>query len=471
MEQQSFAKTNRPIIMLFCISLSQLLANVNTTNLNFAIPTIASDLGLTFNIASWGAISYLLFLSAFLPLVGKIADLIGYKKILLVGNLLMGLGSGLCYFADSLFTLITCRALMATGGAIMAAMGPAIVARFLPARSRGRSIGFLHIAITAGILLGVSFGGFLTSTFGWRSIFLLNIIIVLITTNLTMLSVPGGGENTERSSFDYIGSVLGFIAISSLVVSLTLVNDLGLNSRWTLGVFVIAVVFIFSTILWERRISDPIIDIHFFSDRKIASGILSFFLQMTVLFGTLFIFPIYLEKIRSLNANLSSLIMALPMFILIIVLPVSGHLSDRYGQRGLAFIGMLLGALLCFILSAFGMTTNVYLIIVGILFIGLAHGLYGPPTHTALLNHAAANKVAATSSMITMTVNIGALMGVALFNMVFLSTLPDTGLDQIAPELLKGGFTLVFRFAALLCLISAISITFLQPSKHKKVSE
>jgi EmrB/QacA subfamily drug resistance transporter len=456
--------------MLVCISLSQLLANVNTTNLNFAIPTIASDFGLTFNIASWGALSYLLFLSAFLPLVGKIADLIGYKKILLIGNLLMGIGSALCYFSDSLFTLITYRALMATGGAIMAAMGPAIVTRFLPAKSRGRSIGFLHIAITAGILLGVSFGGFLTSTFGWRSIFFLNVIIVLVTTSLTVLSVPGGKDNKEQSSFDYIGSVLCFAAISSLVVGLTLITDLGLSSRWTLGVFAAAVFFIFGMIFWERRISDPIIDIHFFFNRKIATGILSFFLQVTALFGTLFILPIYLEKIRGLNTGLSSLMMALPIFILIIVLPVSGHISDHYGQRGLAFIGMLLGTLFCLILSTFGMTTNIYLIILEILFIGSAHGLYAPPTHTALLNHAPANKIAATSSMITMTVNIGALMGVALFNMIFLSTLPDTGLDQIAPELLKGGFTRVFRFAALLCLISAISITFLQSSTYKKAS-
>jgi MFS family permease len=285
-----------------------------------------------------------------------------------------------------------------------------------------------------------------------------------------VLSVPGGKDNKEQSSFDYIGSVLCFAAISSLVVGLTLITDLGLSSRWTLGVFAAAVFFIFGMIFWERRISDPIIDIHFFFNRKIATGILSFFLQVTALFGTLFILPIYLEKIRGLNTGLSSLMMALPIFILIIVLPVSGHISDHYGQRGLAFIGMLLGTLFCLILSTFGMTTNIYLIILEILFIGSAHGLYAPPTHTALLNHAPANKIAATSSMITMTVNIGALMGVALFNMIFLSTLPDTGLDQIAPELLKGGFTRVFRFAALLCLISAISITFLQSSTYKKAS-
>lgn len=181
---------SRKWLVLSAVGMGIFLSTIDGSIVNVAVPTLERDLGATFALVQWVVLGYLLTLSSLLLTVGRLADMRGKKNIYLSGFVLFTLASALCGLAPNIAWLIVFRVLQAIGGAMVAALGSAIITEAFPASERGRALSYGSVIVSLGIMAGPTLGGLLIQYFSWRSIFYVNLPVGVIGVALVYRFVP-----------------------------------------------------------------------------------------------------------------------------------------------------------------------------------------------------------------------------------------------------------------------------------------
>ncbi|MBV9324156.1 MAG: DHA2 family efflux MFS transporter permease subunit [Chloroflexi bacterium] len=392
------------------------LGQLDASIAGLVLPTLEETFAASVASVEWVAIAYLVTLAALVVPFGRLADLAGRKLLYVSGFLVFITGSALCGFAPSLAWLIAFRVVQAIGAAMLQANSVAIITAAVARRRLGRAIGIQGAAQAVGLSVGPSVGGFLIDALGWRWVFFIAVPFGLMGTVLGWLVLPAtaraeGQETEER--FDWPGALLLGPSVALFMLALTFANDWGWTSPAFLGVTLLAAVCLGLFVATEVRATSPLVDLALFASRLFTIGIVAGLLSYSVLFGSLFLIPFYLERILDRTPAEAGLLLSPVPLALGIVAPLAGTLTDRFGSRLPTVTGMLLSAVALLALALLPDSgLSLMLVLLGVLGVGL--GLFTPPNNSAIMGSAPQHRLGVAGGILNMTRGIGTSLGVAL---------------------------------------------------------
>jgi EmrB/QacA subfamily drug resistance transporter len=264
-------KWSRPqLLMVMSIALATFMSSLDASIVSIAIPTITDYFHTSTSVVSWIIIIYGLMLSSLLLTFGKLADIVGFKKLFLIGLILFTAGSVLSGMATSIETLIAFRGLQGVGGSILAALTLAMVSRYLPEESKGKGLGIVSTFLALGVALGPVIGGLLTQYISWQWIFYVNVPFCIIAIVMGLKYVPADlGKKGSLKGFDIPGAVLFFACVFAFLLAMNLGNQKGWTSLLIIGLFLLAIVFLVLFLLNERKAKVPMLNRSIVSNRNI----------------------------------------------------------------------------------------------------------------------------------------------------------------------------------------------------------
>ncbi|MBV9280590.1 MAG: MFS transporter [Chloroflexi bacterium] len=328
---------------LLAIILSATFFSVMNSNMvNTALPTLMADFHIGITTSIWLYTGYTLPYAVSMPLLGQLGERVGAKRVFLVGVVAFLASSLLCSAAWSFPSLLGFRVLQALGAAAVIPNAMVLITAAFPPNQRGRALGLW--SATSGIAVGVgpTLGGVLTQFVSWHAIFWVNAPFLLAIALGGARAIRPLPTVAGRGRFDLPGSALLIIGIGALMIALTVGQTDGWGAPQTLVLFLIAAAGLAIFLAWEPRIPGALLPIALFRRRAYAAATATGFLQAVVMFGLMLLLPIYLQSARGHTPTEAGL-MILPLSAaLVVVAPVAGLLSDRFGPLLPTASGMLL---------------------------------------------------------------------------------------------------------------------------------
>lgn len=430
-----------------------------------SLPVIISSLpGTTTLDGLWIIMGYTLINATLLLTFGRISDIYGRVRLYNLGFAIFTVGSALCSISPNGTSLVFFRLIQGTGGALIFSNSTAVLTDTFPPEERGKAIGINQVAGTAGSVSGLVAGGILTGTLGWRSIFWINIPVGLFGTVWAYLRLKETSQRLKES-IDLIGNILFSLGLSLFLVTLTF----GAISGWEpifYFLFGLSVVFFVLFVIYERRIKYPMMDISLFKLTRFSAGIASNFLASIARGAISLILVFYFQGAEGLDA-LTAGILLLPFSISFVSFgPLSGYLSDKYGQLRFVIAGLVTVCIAVFIFAFFPYGLPYWLLVIPMVLSGAGGGMFVAPNVASIMNSVPVTRRGVASGMSSMLVNTGFLISLGLAFAVMASGVPLTTLQQIfsgqAVELSKQSKDLFIlsmrRIFLLMGILSAISV-------------
>ncbi len=434
------------------LTLTMVLLNAFTTPLmlsavNVALPAIATDLSMHAVLLSWVPMAYLMASAMFVLIFGRIADMIGRKRLFLIGTGCVIVTSLIAAFAVNSTMLITARFLQGVSAAMLYATQVAIISSVFPPAKRGQTIGLTVSTIYLGLTIGPLIGGYVIDSFGWRASFMVHIPLAIIVLVVGLLFVKGDWSADERGSFDLFGAIIYAFSILMICIG---VSWLPSNLSYVfLGLSVFGFMFFF---LFERAHKHPILDVRlFFSNRVFTFSCLASLIMYTATFANVVQVSLYLQYLKGLSATSAGLIMMCQPLTMAIFSPLAGRLSDKIEPRHLATLGMFISACGLVLLSNLRIQSSLNFLIFSLVITGFGFSLFSSPNVNAIMSsvekrfYGSANGVMATMRI------IGQMTSMVLVTLIFALII---GSVEIIPEIypaLEKAIHTTFMIAALLC--------------------
>jgi len=373
-------------VVLSVTTVGIFMAGLDTRIVLIGLPTIAASLQADLETLLWVTQGYQFAITIGLLFLGRVTDIFGRVKIYNLGFAVFTLGSALCFFAQSGEQLIVFRIVQGIGGAMLIANSAALITDATPPQELGLALGVNQIALTLGAVLGLTVGGVLIETAGWRTIFSLNVPVGIFGAVWAHLRLREVSEKEEHSGFDYLGLCLFTTGLTSLLLAISLATMGSIGDVQAVALYLISLLAFAFFIYYESHKAEPLLDMRLFRIRRFSAGNLSQLL-FSLGFGSLsLVIVLYLQLVRGYDAFTAGLLL-LPLDLAFVTVgPVSGKLSDPYGTRGLATLGMGVGSFgyVCLGLLLTDQTpiTQVEIIL---LVVGIGLGLFSSPNISSVM--------------------------------------------------------------------------------------
>ena len=393
------------------------MATLDASIVNISLPTIMAHFKASLAISEWIVLSYLLVITGLLLPFGRLADMTGRKKVFRLGFLLFSLGSGLCALSQNSAQLIIFRALQAVGAAMVMANSFAIITAVFPPQERGRALGINGTVVAVGFTIGPSLGGFLVSTFGWRSIFSVNVPVGIIGTimahyilNERLVSPTLG----QKKGFDFFGAGLVIIGLSALLLGLTTGQEGNWGSWQVIVELTIAVFALIILLAWEARTIQPLIELRLFKNRRFSFGSVAGLLSFLAVSANAFLMPFFLQLAMGYNPLHAGLLMTPTALTIAIVAPFSGWLSDRLDARIISSLGLSISTCTLVWISTLKAQAGYHDVVVRLIMLGIGQGLFQPPNNNSVMGSVPRQNLGIAGGFLSMMRNIGQVVGMAL---------------------------------------------------------
>ncbi|MEV6590937.1 MFS transporter [Streptomyces acidicola] len=330
-------------LILGVLSLALLTVVLDNTVLNVAIPSLTEELGAATSDIQWMINAYSLVQSGLLLTAGSAADRYGRKKMLIAGLALFGVGSLVAGLADSTGQLIAARAGMGIGGALLMTTTLAVAMQIFTPEEQPKAIGIWAAVNALGFATGPLVGGFVLEHFWWGAIFMINLPVAALGVVAVATLVPES-KDPRGDRPDLLGALLSTIGMGSLVFAIISGPEHGWTSGRVLATAAVAALVLAGFAYWESRIPYPMLDMHFFRDRRFTGAVAGAVLIAFGMAGSLFLLTQYLQFVLGYDAMEAGLRMA-PLAVTIVVLNFSG-LAAKWATRLGTPIAILVGMIL-----------------------------------------------------------------------------------------------------------------------------
>ena len=410
--------SSRRSLVLALVILAQFMVVIDFTIVQVALPSIGREVGVSINGLQWIVTAYSLTWAGFLMLSGRMGDIYGHKRLFIIGVLLFSLASLTGGLAPSEIVLIVARALQGLGAAMASATGLSIlVAAFPEGKERNRVLGVIAAASGSGFAAGMILGGVITTTFGWRWVFDINVPIGLVVSLLSIkyISSTTHRRTCEHKHFDILGAVSVTAGLMLLVYSLNVAQNIGIGSLLTLELLLLSVVVLAAFVLIEYRSKAPLMPLGFLRRSSIFEANAVGLLQVAASVGMIFILTNYFQQMLGYSA-LSAGLAFVPIGVVFLV--VSGFLSarlvNRFGVKPILISGMTLQTIGYLLLSRISLTEN-YLGLLGLMLLnGVGTGLGFTAINIAALTGTKRGEEGLASGLINTSRQIGGPIGLAI---------------------------------------------------------
>jgi EmrB/QacA subfamily drug resistance transporter len=375
------AGNNKNLILLLVI-LTSVVNPFLGAAVNIAIPSIAREFDMNAVSTGWIAMSFLLSSAVFMVPFGKVADIVGRKKIFLYGNLIVALSSLFCALSASGAMLIASRIFQGMGSAMMFGTGMAIITSAFPASERGKAIGYTVSAVYLGLSVAPFLGGLLTEYFGWRSLFIITIPFGLMVFLVTVLAVKTEWAEARGEKFDYGGSAIYMVAISALMYGFS-----KLPGSTAIILTVLGLAGFLAFIYIELKLAYPVMNIHLFKNNRVfAFSNLAALINYAATFAITFILSLYLQYIKGLTPKEAGTLLVTQPLVMMVVASFSGRMSDRHDPRILSSTGMAVITVGLIFLSFLDDATVTMYIIGSLVILGTGFGLFSSPNTNSIMS-------------------------------------------------------------------------------------
>src|SRR5436309_3222981 len=323
-----------------------LLASIQGSALLIALPSILAELHVTFFTIMWVLLGYLLILTVFTPIVGRLADMWGRKRLYNSGFIAFTVGSLIAGVAQPQFhgvDLILGRVVQGIGAALLVTNSTVIVTDAFRKGQVGLGLGVNQIAGAAGFLIGPIVGGLLTEI-SWRWVFLFNVPIGIFGALWGIWRLREPVRPVTRQPIDWLGSITLTVGLAGVLLALTMLAFPILSQPVIIAIFIIGILSLIAFAIIEPRIAMPIVQLRLFRDRLFTMANLSGLLNGIARGAVLFLLIFFLQGPYGKDPLTAGLMLAPFGLAFMLVGPLSGYLSDHYGARGLGTAGLLLSA-------------------------------------------------------------------------------------------------------------------------------
>lgn len=440
--------SNKTVVMA-AITLSSFLTPMALSSVNVALPTMAKEFGMSALSLSWVATAYLLSAAAFLVPIGRMADIVGRKKIFLTGTIIFSVTSLVLTFAPSTTLIITFRAIQGVGGAMIFGTGVAILASVFPAKERGTAFGINVSAVYLGLSAGPFLGGILTEGVGWPSVFFINVPFGIAILVFCFWKLRGEWADAEGEAFDYVGSVIYCVMLLAIMYGFSVLPRLSAFFYVVPGLLGIYVF-----IRWERTIDNPIMNVRLFKENRVFTlSNIAALINYSATYGVGFLLSLYLQQIKDLTPMEAGAILVSQPIIQAALSPMAGKLSDRKEPRVLASTGMAVNALGLFLLACINPATPTWYILMDLMILGLGFALFSSPNTNAIMSSVETKLYGVASSTLSTMRLLGQMFSMGVAMLLFSVYL---GKVEIGPQNLPALMTserVAFITFGVLCVI------------------
>jgi EmrB/QacA subfamily drug resistance transporter len=425
------------ILAVLCVSLFVIV--MDNTIVNVALPTLARELDAGTSSLQWIVDAYTLVFAGLLLAAGGLGDRFGRKGALLAGLALFGAFSAAGAFASSTGQLISARAVMGVGAALIFPTTLAIVVNvFTEPRERAAAIGIWTAIAGVGVALGPISGGWLLEHFSWGSVFLVNVPVTVAGIVGTLVLVPRS-RDPRAPRLDLPGLALSIAGVTLLVWSLIEAPSHGWISATTIGGIAGAVALLSVFAWWELRTPAPLLDVHLFRNMRFTAASLAITLGFFALFGFIFLVTQYLQLVKGYSA-LQAGVRTLPFAIAMVVAAVSSpKVVQRIGTKLVVAAGLALMAGGFAIASTNDASTSYTVIASAMVLMGFGLGSAAAPATESILASLPREKAGVGSAVNDTTREVGGTLGVAVLGSIMASVYGGRILDALSGTPLPAG--------------------------------
>lgn len=464
------AQNRNPWLVLALVCMAQFMVILDATIVNVALPSIQADLGMSDANLQWVVNAYALTFGGFLLLGGRAGDLIGRKRVFLVGVGVFTIASLLCGIAPNEEVLIVFRGIQGLGAALIAPAALSIITTtFAEGAERTKAMGVWAAIAVGGGAVGLVLGGVLTTVFSWPWIFYVNLPIGFSVFLAALRDVPESRDAHEHRSFDLAGAVTVTAGLLALVYGIVKAQEKGWTSLHTGGFFALALALLAAFVIVERRSPDPLVRLSIFRVKTVRAANVAMFLVAAGVFATFYFNTLYLQRVLGFSA-LEAGLAFLPFTAGIIIgAGLSQKLVPALGAREVPLIGLSLavvGMLLFLRLQPDGSYLTDFL--PGVMFTSIGMGLTFVPVTLIATSGIPRDDAGLASGIFNTSQQIGGALGLAVLATLAVSATTDTltGLGrQPQPadkaQALVDGFHVAYLGSALFIAAAAALLTLL----------
>jgi EmrB/QacA subfamily drug resistance transporter len=443
------------------IGLGVFMSTLDSGIVNISLPTLVEQLDTTFSTIQWVVLSYLLVITSLMLGMARLGDMLGKKRVYTTGLVLFTLGSLLCGTSPGVAWLIGFRALQGTGAVMMTALGSAIITEVFPPPERGRALGIIGGVVSVGIALGPSIGGVLIGLVGWRSIFLVNLPVGVVTTFIVARFVPTSLRG-QSQRFDVAGALILMATLACYALGLTLGQSLGFGDRRVLSLLTGTTLGLVAFLIVEMRVHQPMVDLSLFRNVLFGINLLMGFLVFIVMAGTI-LMPFFLTLVKGYPTEQVGLLVAAVPVSMGLVAPASGALSDRFGSRWISLIGLMIVSGACLLIGTLRADITPLGYVVRLAPLGVGFGMFQSPNNSAVMGAAPREQLGIASGLLALSRTLGQTSGLPLMTTLFTAQVmaeanlpPGVDITDAPAEALVSGVHGAFQIAALVVLAATI---------------
>ncbi len=393
---------------------SVFMATLDSSAVNLALPTLAVELDATFDTLQWVVLAYLLVITSLLLPLGRAADALGRRRLFVAGLVTFVAASLLSGMAVNVWMLIACRVLQGVGSAALQAIGAALVIDAFPHNERGRAMGWVLTAVSAGLVTGPLAGGLLVGTIGWRWIFYLNVPVGLVSLALGLRALPYTAPVGPKR-FDLLGAASLVAGVLLVLFGLNRVQVAGIVAPLVLAPLVTGIVLLGGFLGRQRRSPVPTIDLEMFRVRELSAATLAAFLSFSGLASLILLLPFYLERGLGLTPVQVGLVLVTIPALMGLLGPPAGVLSDRLGPRPVASVGVAVTAVGLALMATLADTAGPGDVVARLLVTGVGLALFNSANAGSLMGAAAPRHRGQASATMALARNTGQSVGQALW--------------------------------------------------------
>lgn len=440
-----------------------LMSTIDGGSINVILPTIAEELGEDLPVVQWVVLAYLLGMCGMMLSFGRLSDIVGRKKIALMGFAIYGSGAILCSLSPHIAFLIGFRIYESIGAAMLQSTSPALMVGAFPAANRGRAMGVNGSIVSIGLLLGPLVGGTIAELIEWRFVFLTGVPFAL----LALAVGPRLLTDTHTSKsdkFDISSAALLLLWISALIYVLNQGQRIGWADYRILVVtgFFISGITIF--LFRQTKIDHPLIELGVFRLHTFTLSLLISVLTFISVAGLALLTPFLLQNVVELKVGQVGMVMALIPAGSVSLAFVGGTIVDRFGPRLPATAGILIMSGATFSFAFVDETTQLYEIAIRAVFVGFGQGLFMSPNASSIMGSLPTNRLGMAGGFLAWARNFGFSAGQAGWGAIFTAVVTShsgvtTTVDAPTGPLLEGFQVIYVGGAALLIVCACMAST------------
>jgi EmrB/QacA subfamily drug resistance transporter len=465
-----FADEYRKWWTLAAVAFGLFMIMLDNTVVNVALPAIEKDLDISISQLEWIVTAYALVFAALLITGGKLADLLGRRRIFVVGLAVFTLSSLACGLAPNAGFLIGARAVQGIGAALMNPATLSIITATFPPKQRGQAIGIWAGVSALALAIGPLAGGLIVDNIGWNWIFFVNVPVGALGIVVSQFFIDESRDTSHEQSVDLPGLLTSGGGLFALSYALIEGNQRGWGSGEILGLFAAALVLLVAFVVLESRQRLPMLDLSLFRIGSFVGANIVALLVSLGMFGVFFFVSLYVQNILGYSPTKAGAIF-LPMTVLIILIaPVAGKASDRVGGRWLMGAGMSILGVSLLLYQRVGLHSDFWTLLPAMVLGGIGMAMTMSPMTSTAMASVPVDKAGVGSGVLNSFRQVGGSLGIAVMGAILASYLNARPGTELAKQQYVNGLhaaLLVSAGIAFAAAVVAIVLVRVSPSVER----